>query len=181
MKTWHGQDDARNLRFGIVVSRFNEFVTERLLAGAVEALGKAGAADDAIDVARVPGAFEIPIVARRMARSGRYDAVICLGAVIKGETPHFEYISAEAARGISAAGWEADIPVIFGVLTTHSVDQAIERAGAPESNRGAEAARTAIEMATLMQQLTSTKLTSGKAARKLASSKPTSRKRKKRS
>lgn len=165
MRTLEGQLDASGRRFGIVVSTYNEFVTSRLLAGAVEALTKAGASDQAIEIVRVPGAFEIPLVARRMARSGRFDAVICLGAVIRGQTPHFQYISAEASRGIARAAWESDVPVIFGVLTTETVEQALERAGAPESNRGAEAARTAIEMANLMRQLpgASDKLT-GKAA-----------------
>ncbi len=156
MKTLEGQLDARPFRFGIVVSKYNEFVTSRLLAGAVEVLTKAGASDEAIEVTRVPGAFEIPLVARRMARSGRFDAVICLGAVIRGETSHFEYISTEASRGIAQAAWESDLPVIFGVLTTETVEQALERAGAPERNKGAEAARTAIEMANLMKQLQGT-------------------------
>ena len=156
MKTLEGQLDARAFRFGIVVSKYNEFVTSRLLAGAVEVLTKAGASDKAIEVMRVPGAFEIPLAARRMARSGRFDAVICLGAVIRGETSHFEYISAEASRGIAQAAWESDLPVIFGVLTTETVEQALERAGAPERNKGAEAARTAIEMANLMKQLQGT-------------------------
>lgn len=167
MKTLEGQLDARAFRFGIVVSKYNEFVTSRLLAGAVEVLTKAGASDEAIEVTRVPGAFEIPLVARRMARSGRFDAVICLGAVIRGETSHFEYISAEASRGIAQAAWESDLPVIFGVLTTETVEQALERAGAPERNKGAEAARTAIEMANLMKQLqgTSDKSTSRRIGR----------------
>jgi len=156
MKTLEGQLDARAFRFGIVVSKYNEFVTSRLLAGAVEVLTKAGASDEAIEVTRVPGAFEIPLVARRMARSGRFDAVICLGAVIRGETSHFEYISAEASRGIAQAAWESDLPVFFGVLTTETVEQALERAGAPERTKGAEAARTAIEMANLMKQLQGT-------------------------
>lgn len=153
MKTLEGRLDAGGLRFGIVVSKYNEFVTTRLLAGAVDVLTKAGAGDRAIEVVRVPGAFEIPLVARRLAQSGRFDAVLCLGAVIRGETPHFEYISAEASRGVARAAWEADLPVIFGVLTTDTAEQALERAGAPERNKGAEAARTAIEMANLMKQL----------------------------
>jgi 6,7-dimethyl-8-ribityllumazine synthase len=153
MKTLQGHLDARALRFAIVVSKYNEFVTDRLLAGALEVLNKAGADDQAIEIARVPGAFEIPLVARRLARSGRFDAVICLGAVIRGETPHFEYISAEASRGIAQAAWDSDVPVIFGVLTTETVEQAMERAGAVERNRGSEAARTAIEMANLMKSL----------------------------
>lgn len=154
MKTLQGHLDARALRFAIVVSKYNEFVTDRLLAGALEVLNKAGADDRAIEIARVPGAFEIPLVARRLARSGRFDAVVCLGAVIRGETPHFEYISAEASRGIAQAAWDADIPVIFGVLTTETVEQAMDRAGTAERNRGSEAARTAIEMANLMNSLT---------------------------
>ncbi len=153
MKTYEGSHDASGLRFAIVVSRFNEFVTGRLLAGACDALAKAGARDDAIEVVHVPGAFEIPLVARRVAQSGRCDAVICIGAVIRGETPHFEYISAEASRGIAQAAWDSDVPVVFGVLTTDNVDQAMERSGAPERNRGAEAARTAVEMATVLRKL----------------------------
>lgn len=153
MKTFEGQLDAKDLRFGLVVSKFNEFVTGRLLAGALDVLGKAGASEQALEVAKVPGAFEIPLVARRMARSGRFDAIICLGAVIRGETPHFEYISAEASRGIARAAWDADIPVVFGVLTTENAAQALERAGAAERNRGAEAARTAIETANLLKKM----------------------------
>lgn len=156
MTPLEGQLHAKDLRFGLVVSKFNEFVTSRLLAGALETLGEAGAGESAIQVVKVPGAFEIPLVARRMARSGRFDAVICLGAVIRGETPHFEYISAEASRGIARAAWESDIPVIFGVLTTETVEQALERAGTEERNRGAEAARTAIEMANLLKQMPDT-------------------------
>jgi len=157
MKTREGQLEASGLHFAIVVSKYNEFVTSRLLAGALDVLTKAGADEKAVEIARVPGAFEIPLVARRLARSGRFDAVICLGAVIRGETPHFEYISTEASRGIAQAAWEADLPVVFGVLTTENVEQALERAGAPERNKGAEAARTAIEMATLLRTLNTTK------------------------
>ena len=157
MKTREGQLEASGLHFAIVVSKYNEFVTSRLLAGALDVLTKAGADEKAVEIARVPGAFEIPLVARRLARSGRFDAVICLGAVIRGETPHFEYISTEASRGIAQAAWEADLPVVFGVLTTENVEQALERAGAPERNKGAEAARTAIEMATLLRTLKATK------------------------
>ncbi|WP_447972997.1 6,7-dimethyl-8-ribityllumazine synthase [Nitrospira sp. Kam-Ns4a] len=152
MNTREGHQDAAGLRFGLVVSKFNEFVTERLLAAAVETLTKAGACEDDLEVVRVPGAFEIPLVARRLARSGRFDAVLCLGAVIRGETPHFEYISAEASRGIAQAALDADLPVVFGVLTTETVEQALARAGTLDRNKGAEAARTAIEMANLMRQ-----------------------------
>jgi 6,7-dimethyl-8-ribityllumazine synthase len=165
MAALEGQHEAKDLRFGLVVSKFNEFVTERLLAGALDALKKAGADEAALDIAKVPGAFEIPLVARRMARSGRVQAVICLGAVIRGETPHFEYISAEVSRGIAQAAWESDVPVIFGVLTTENVEQALARAGDAERNKGAEAARTAIEMANLLTQLPASK-TSGRMARR---------------
>ncbi len=153
MKSLEGTQEAAGLRFGIVVGKYNELVTRRLLAGAVEVLNEAGVGEEAIDIVRVPGAFEIPLVARRLARSGRVQSVICLGAVIRGETPHFEYISTEASRGIAQAAWDADVPVIFGVLTTETAEQALERSGAPERNRGAEAARTAIEMATLFRTL----------------------------
>jgi 6,7-dimethyl-8-ribityllumazine synthase len=153
MKTIEGSQEAAGLRFGIVVSKFNEFITSQLLAAAVETLTKAGAAKDSMEVVQVPGAFEIPIVARRLARSRRFDAVVCLGAVIRGETPHFEYISAEVSRGIAQAAADYDLPVIFGVLTTETVTQAMERAGPPDRNRGAEAARTAVEMATLLKRL----------------------------
>ncbi|MCH8040107.1 MAG: 6,7-dimethyl-8-ribityllumazine synthase [Nitrospinae bacterium] len=153
METKEGHLKARGNRFGIVVSNFNEFVTSRLLASAIETLKKEGAEEEDIEVVRVPGAFEIPLIARHLARSRRFDAVICLGAVIRGETPHFDYISAEASRGIAQAGWDSGIPTVFGVLTTDTVEQALERAGSSEKNRGAEAARTAIEMATLMKKL----------------------------
>jgi len=144
---------ADRLRFGIVVSQFNEFVTSRLLASACDTLKRYGAEDQKIRVVRVPGAFEIPLVARRLACSGQFDAVICLGAVIRGETPHFDYICAETSRGIAQASWESGIPVIFGVLTANSAEQALERAGSLEQNRGVGAARSAIEMARLMQRL----------------------------
>ncbi len=149
-----GSQDATGLRFGIVVSKFNEFITSQLLAAAVETLTKAGADKESVEVVRVPGAFEIPLIARRLARSRRFDAVICLGAVIRGETPHFEYISAEVSRGIAQVSADYDLPVVFGVLTTDTVAQAMERAGPPDRNRGAEAARTAIDMATLLKRLT---------------------------
>jgi len=158
MKVIEGALHAGGYRFGIVVSKYHDFVTGRLLAAAVEVLAKAGAKDEDIVAVRVPGAFEIPLVARRLARSGRFDAVICLGAVIRGETPHFEYVSGEASRGIARAAWESDVPVIFGVITANTAEQALERAGAPERNRGAEAARTAIEMVNVLKQLTSNRL-----------------------
>ncbi|MFO0774064.1 MAG: 6,7-dimethyl-8-ribityllumazine synthase [Nitrospiraceae bacterium] len=153
MNTLDGTLDASGLRFGLVVSQFNEFVTSRLQAAAVEVLTQAGAVTKQLTVVRVPGAFEIPLVARQMALSQQFDAVICLGAVIRGETPHFDFIAAEAARGIAQAGWDSGIPVIFGVLTTETVEQALERAGAGERNRGGDAARSAIQMATVMRAL----------------------------
>lgn len=153
MKAIKGTSGASGLRFGIVVSRFNKFVTSRLLSSALETLTKAGTSEEEIEVVRVPGAFEIPLVARTMARSGRFDAVMCLGAVIRGDTPHFEYISAEVSRGIAQASLDSDVPVVFGVLTTETVAQAIERADPQKYNRGAEAAKTAIEMANVMKQL----------------------------
>ncbi|MGC3975483.1 MAG: 6,7-dimethyl-8-ribityllumazine synthase [Nitrospira sp.] len=153
MKLRKGSQDATGLTVGIVASKFNKFVTSRLLTECVKALTKAGALDEAIEVVRVPGAFEIPLVARQLARSGRFDAVICLGAVIRGDTPHFEYISAEVSRGILQASMESNLPVIFGVLTTDTVAQAIERADPGKLNRGADAAKTAIEMVNVMRQL----------------------------
>ncbi len=153
MKLRKGSQDATGLRFGIVVSKFNKFVTSRLLSSCAQALEKAGAKEDDVEVVRVPGAFEIPLAARTLAGSGRFDAVICLGAIIRGHTPHFDYISAEASRGIMRAGLDANVPVIFGVLTTETVAQAIERADPEKYNRGGEAAKTAIEMATVMKML----------------------------
>jgi 6,7-dimethyl-8-ribityllumazine synthase len=153
MKFRKGSHDATGLKFGIVASKFNKFVTSRLLAEAVKALTKAGAKEEDLEVFRVPGAFEIPLVAREVARSGRFDAVIGLGAVIRGDTPHFDYIAAEASRGILQASMDTNVPVIFGVLTTDTVAQAIERADPAKHNRGAGAATTAIEMANVMKQL----------------------------
>lgn len=141
------------MRFGIVVAKFNRFVTSKLLSSCVQTLTKAGARDEDIEVVRVPGAFEIPLVARTLAKSGRFDSVICLGAVIRGDTPHFDYISSEASRGIGQAALDSDVPVIFGVLTTDTVAQAIERAEPNKFNRGGEAAKSAIEMATVTKML----------------------------
>jgi 6,7-dimethyl-8-ribityllumazine synthase len=141
---------AEGKKFGIVVSRFNDFITEKLLSGALDALVRCGAADDAIEVVRVPGAFEIPLLAKKMAASGRYDAVICLGAVIRGSTPHFEYVSAEVSKGVAMAAMETETPVIFGVITTDTIEQAIERAGTKAGNKGWSAAMSAVEMANLM-------------------------------
>jgi 6,7-dimethyl-8-ribityllumazine synthase len=148
-----GTLDGRGLRFGIAVARFNEIVTRPLLDGAQTGLARLGVAADAIDVAWTPGCFELPLVARRMADSGRYDAIICLGAVIRGETPHFDYVAGQAASGIARVGLDSGLPVIFGVLTTETVEQAINRAGAKAGNKGYDAALAAVEMATLLRSL----------------------------
>lgn len=152
-RTIEGKLDASGLKFGLVVSRFNSFITDRLLEGAQDALLRHGANSDDLDIIRVPGAFEIPLGAKRAASSGRYDAVICLGAVIRGSTPHFDYVSAEVSKGVAHVSLDHDIPVSFGVLTTDNLEQAIERAGTKAGNKGFEAAMGAIEMANLMKQL----------------------------
>ena len=146
---------AKGLRLGIVVSRFNSFITERLLSGALDALARAGADEKKIEVVRVPGSFEIPVTAKRLAESGRYDALITLGCLIRGDTQHFDYISAEVTRGIQLAAVETGVPIAFGVLTTDTLEQAIDRAGAKSGNKGAEVALTAVEMATLFKQTSS--------------------------
>jgi 6,7-dimethyl-8-ribityllumazine synthase len=152
-KIFEGQLSATGLRFAIVVSRFNSFITERLLGGATDALRRTGAADDMIDVVKVPGSWEVPMVAGELARQHRYDAVICLACVIRGETPHFDYVAAEAAKGVAHVAAETGVPVAFGILTTNTLEQAIDRAGAKGGNKGADAAMTAIEMANLMRTL----------------------------
>jgi 6,7-dimethyl-8-ribityllumazine synthase len=144
---------ARARRFAVVVSRFNEPVTSRLLEGALAAFRRHGVADEDVEVARAPGAFEIPLVAQRLARSGRFDAVVCLGAVIRGETPHFEYVAGECARGVQAVGLDTGVPCIFGVLTTDSVEQALERAGGSHGNKGWDASVAAMEVAALLESL----------------------------
>jgi 6,7-dimethyl-8-ribityllumazine synthase len=151
--TYEGNLIAEGLRFAIVASRFNDMITRRLLSGALDSLARHGADEDQIDVAWVPGAFEIPLVAQRMAESGRYDAVICVAAIIRGATPHFEYIAAEAAKGIAKASLDTGVPVIYGVVTADSIEQAIERAGTKAGNRGSDAARSAVEMANLLKSL----------------------------
>jgi 6,7-dimethyl-8-ribityllumazine synthase len=152
-RVFEGQLSAQGLRFAVVVSRFNSFITERLLAGAMDALRRTGAAEDAIDVIKVPGSWEVPLVAGEIARQHRYDAVVCLSAVIRGETPHFDYVAAEAAKGVAQVAMETGVPVAFGVLTTNTLEQAIDRAGAKGGNKGFDAAMTAIEMASLMRAL----------------------------
>lgn len=142
---------AAGKRFALVVGRFNDFITERLEAGAVDALRRSGARDEDIDIAKVPGAFEIPLVARKLAKTGRYHAIVCLGAVIRGSTPHFDYVSAEVSKGVAMVGMETDVPVIFGIITTDTIEQAIERAGTKAGNKGWSAAMAGIEMANLME------------------------------
>ena len=152
-KVYQGNLIGTGLKIGIVNSRFNEFITSKLLDGALDALDRHGVNDEDIEIAWVPGAFEIPITAKKMASSGKYDAVICLGAVIRGATPHFDYIAAEASKGIAQVGLKTGLPVIFGVITTDNIEQAIDRAGTRVGNKGAEAAVTAIEMANLFRSI----------------------------
>ncbi|MFW6158209.1 MAG: 6,7-dimethyl-8-ribityllumazine synthase [Planctomycetota bacterium] len=148
-----GELNAAGKMFAIVVSRFNEFITGKLLDGALDCLARHGAADSDVDVCWVPGSFEIPVVARRLATSGKYDAVLCLGAVIRGATPHFDYVASEVSKGVARVGLEAECPVTFGVLTTDTIEQAIERAGTKAGNKGADAAEAAIELADLLGKL----------------------------
>jgi len=152
-KVFEGQLTATGLRFAIIVSRFNSFITDRLLAGAMDALARTGAENDKIDLVKVPGSWEIPLVAGELARQHRHDAIICLSAVIRGETPHFDYVAAEAAKGIAHVSAETGVPVAFGVLTTNNLEQAIDRAGAKGGNKGFDAAMTAVEMANLLRTL----------------------------
>lgn len=141
---------AKGKKFAIVVSRFNDFITDKLVGGAVDALTRSGTLDKDIDIVKVPGAFEIPLLAQKLARKKKHDAVICLGAVIRGATPHFDYVSAEVSKGVAAASMEAEIPILFGVLTTDTLEQAIERAGSKAGNKGWDVALAAVEMANLM-------------------------------
>lgn len=152
-RTFEGALTAAGLRFAIVVSRFNSFVTDRLLAGALDAIGRSGGATEAVDVVRIPGAWEFPITLKALASQKKHDALICLGAVIRGGTPHFDYVAGEAARGIAEASVAADLPIAFGVLTTNTVEEAIDRAGLKAGNKGFDAAMTAIEMANLLKKL----------------------------
>lgn len=153
MRTFEGALSAQGLRVAIVASRFNDFIGERLVSGAVDALTRSGASSDAIDLIRVPGAFEIPLAAAEAARSGRYDALVCVGCVIRGATAHFDHVAGQMAAGIAAVARETGVPVAFGVLTTDTIDQAIERAGSKAGNKGFEAAMTAVEMANLLKAL----------------------------
>jgi 6,7-dimethyl-8-ribityllumazine synthase len=148
-----GQLSAEGFRFGIIVSRFNDFISSRLVDGAMDALLRHGATEEQISIIKVPGAFEIPLTAKKLAESGRYDAVICLGAVIRGSTPHFDYVAAEVSKGIANVSLESRVPVTFGVLTTDNLEQAIERAGSKSGNKGYDGAMTAIEMVNLFKEL----------------------------
>ncbi|MCL4402048.1 MAG: 6,7-dimethyl-8-ribityllumazine synthase [Acidobacteria bacterium] len=148
-----GQLSSAGLKFAIVVSRFNSFVSERLLTGALDALARTGCNPDDIEILRVPGSWEVPLVAKTVALQRRHDAVICLSAIIRGDTPHFDYVAAEAAKGIAHASLDTGLPMAFGVLTTNTLEQAIDRAGTKGGNKGFDAAMTAVEMANLMRQL----------------------------
>lgn len=151
IKTNEGKLIAQNLKFGIVTGRFNEFISSKLLGGAIDGLLRHGAEEKNIEISWVPGAFEIPLAAKKMAESGKFDSIICLGAVIRGSTPHFDYVAAEVSKGIAKVMLDTGVPVIFGVLTTESIEQAIERAGTKAGNKGYDAAVTAIEMANLLK------------------------------
>lgn len=153
MTTFEGKLNGKGLRFALVVGRFNDLISNQLLQGALDNLKRHDVADNDVDVAWVPGAFEMPLVAGRLAASGSYDAVVCLGAVIRGGTPHFEYVAAEAAKGIAKVSLDTGIPVVFGVLTTDTIEQAVERAGTKAGNKGWAAATSALEMANLLRAL----------------------------
>lgn len=151
MKTYEGQLVAGNEKFCIILSRFNDFIGSKLLSGALDELKRHGVSDDNIDIVKVPGAFEIPVTAQKFAQTGKYNAIITLGAVIRGATAHFDYVSAEVSKGIAQVSLQTGIPVIFGVLTTDNIEQAIERAGTKAGNKGSDAAKSAIEMANLLK------------------------------
>ena len=152
-KVTEGQLSSKGLRFAIIIARFNSFITERLLAGALDALARTGCAESDIEIVKVPGSWEMPVVARELAERKRHDALICLGAVIRGDTPHFDYVAGEAAKGLGQVAAQTGVPVAFGVLTCNTLEQAIDRAGAKGGNKGFDAAMTAVEMADLMRRL----------------------------
>ncbi len=152
-KVVEGSIIGKGLRFGIVVSRFNDFISDKLLGGAVDALTKSGAKGEDIEIAKVPGSFEIPLVAKKMAQTGKYDAIICLGAIIRGATPHFEYLSAEVTKGIAQVSLDLIFPIAYGIITSDNLEQAIERAGTKSGNKGWDAALSAIEMVNLFKNL----------------------------
>ena len=153
MRNVEGKLVATGLKFALVVSRFNSFITERLLEGALDCLRRQGVSEDGLTVVRVPGAWEIPLVARRLVQAKAYDAVICLGAVIRGSTPHFDYVAAEVSKGIAQVSLDSGVPIAFGILTTENLEQAIERAGSKAGNKGFAAAEAAIEMVNLLKEL----------------------------
>ena len=153
MKIIEGELQAKGLKFGIIVSRFNDFITSKLLDGAVDALVRHGAKEADIEVVKIPGAFEIPLIAKKMAAKGTYDAIICLGAVIRGATPHFDYVAGEVSKGVAVAALDTGVPIAFGVITSDTIEQAVERAGTKAGNKGWDAAITAIEMAQVIRKL----------------------------
>ena len=153
MKTFEGKFDGRNAKIGIVAGRFNEFITSKLVGGALDVLKRNDVSEENIDIAWVPGAFEIPLITKKLANTGKYDAIIALGAVIKGSTPHFDYVCAEVSKGVAQISLQTDLPVIFGVLTTNNIEEAIERAGTKAGNKGADAAFSAIEMINLIKEI----------------------------
>lgn len=153
MKVIQGELQAKGLKFAIVVSRFNDFITSKLLDGAVDALLRHGTKDEDIEVVKVPGSFEIPLAAKKMALKGTYNAIICIGTVIRGATPHFEYVAAEVSKGIASVSLETGVPIAFGIITSDTIEQAVERAGAKSGNKGFDAAITAIEMAQVLKKL----------------------------
>lgn len=155
MRTFEGQLISKDKKFAVIVGRFNEFISNKLLGGCIDGLMRHGCSEDDIDIAWVPGAFEIPLTAFKLAKTGKYDAVICLGAVIRGSTPHFDYVCSEVSKGIAKVSLDSGIPVIFGVLTTENIEQAIERAGTKSGNKGFDAAATAIEMVNLLETIQS--------------------------
>ena len=153
-KVIEGDLSAKGLKFSIVASRFNDFITTKLVEGCLDALQRHGASESDIEIIKVPGSFEIPLAAKKLACSGKYDAVICLGAVIRGSTPHFDYVASEVSKGVASASLDSGVPIAFGVLTTDTIEQAVERAGTKAGNKGFEAAVTAIETANLLKALT---------------------------
>ena len=153
MRTFEGKFDGRNAKIGIVAGRFNEFITSKLVGGALDVLKRNDVSEENIDIAWVPGAFEIPLIAKKLANTQKYDAIITLGAVIKGSTPHFDYVCAEVSKGVAQISLQSELPVIFGVLTTNNIEEAIERAGTKAGNKGADAAFSAIEMINLIKEI----------------------------
>jgi len=153
MKVYEGKLISKGLKYGIIVGRFNEFISSKLLSGAIDGLKRHGANEEDIEITWVPGAFEMPLIAKKIAKTKKYDAVICLGAVIRGSTPHFDYVSSEVSKGVANVSLDTELPVIFGVLTTDTIEQAIERSGTKAGNKGYEAAVTAIEMANLLKEI----------------------------